>query len=323
MLMSAGNNWHLFSTIDVEKAAGGLQHLPTGPFASVAAFPFCTEQLDVPGVPMPVYGRSWVSWGVVEAPTSATSTSGDGPAMPEVQFERAVRELTEVRPTDGLIIDFRFNVGGNLFLSNAALSLLFDQPIATIGFDERAGFGGHSTMIEAAPASLYTDSGCAGPRHALRPAHRGVDRTWRGELGRSGRASDDLPSARAVFRKGHRGGLQCADASHLSSELVCGDCHGRRVSRRRAARVLDARRGRGRSAGLADGERRRPRPRHGGRSGTRLDPSLIGLRPQALGAQASGPGRIRTPDSELGLRTADYGLRTSDFGLRTDYFSSC
>jgi hypothetical protein len=154
-IMSAGNNWHLFSTIDIEKTNGAVQHLSTARLGTVSAFPFCSEQLDVPGVPPPVFGRSWVSWGVVEGTTVGYiyvwGWSGDAGA----QFERAVRELTETQATDGLIIDFRFNVGGNLFLSNAALSLLFDRPVATIGFDERARWGDHLTMVEAAPASAY------------------------------------------------------------------------------------------------------------------------------------------------------------------------
>lgn len=154
-VMSAGNNWHLFNTIDIEKASGEIQHLSTEPLGSVSAFPFCTEQLDVPGVSMPVYGRSWVSWGIVSGTNVGYVYVWGWTGDAGVQFERAVRELTEVRQTDGLILDFRFNVGGNLFLSNAALALLFDQPVATIGFDERAAAGGHTAMVEAAPASLY------------------------------------------------------------------------------------------------------------------------------------------------------------------------
>ena len=159
MVMSAGNNWHLFSTIDVQKANGTIEHLSTTPLSTVSTFPFCSEQLDVAGVPLPVFSRSWVTWGIVEGTNIGYiyvwGWTGDAGA----RFERAVRDLTETRSTDGLIIDFRFNVGGNLFLSNAALSLLFDEPVPTIGFDERAEWGDHLTMVEAAPSALYVVPG--------------------------------------------------------------------------------------------------------------------------------------------------------------------
>jgi hypothetical protein len=158
-VMSAGNNWHLFNTIDIAKVNGDEQHLSTSPLASVAAFPFCSEQLDVPGVPMPVYGRSWVSWGVVEGTNIGYIYVWGWTGDAGVQFERAVRELTQKRSTDGLVIDFRFNIGGNLFLSNPALALLFDEPTVTIGFDERASSGGHSSMSPAAEPTLYVIPG--------------------------------------------------------------------------------------------------------------------------------------------------------------------
>jgi hypothetical protein len=154
-VMSAGNNWHLFNTIDIAKADGEEQHLSTAALASIVTFPFCSEQLDVPGVPLPAYGRDWVSWGVVEGTNIGYIYVWGWTGDAGVQFERAVRDLTQHRPTDGLILDFRFNVGGNLFLSNAALALLFDEPIFTIGFDERAAAGGHSSMVQAAAPALY------------------------------------------------------------------------------------------------------------------------------------------------------------------------
>jgi C-terminal processing protease CtpA/Prc len=62
------------------------------------------------------------------------------------RFAQAIRELTQQRETDGLIIDFRFNRGGNMFLSDAGLGMLFDQPVATIAFAERADPTDHYTL---------------------------------------------------------------------------------------------------------------------------------------------------------------------------------
>jgi hypothetical protein len=169
LLMSAGNNWHLFRTMDVEKATGELLHLSTAALSELIRFPFCSEQLDVPGVPMPVYERSWVSWGVVDGTNVGYiyvwGWSGDA----GVQFERAVRELTEKRSTEGLVIDFRFNIGGNMFLSNAGLALLFDEPMPTIGFVERASGGAHQAMAPAAKPELYVIPSAGQPMRYAKP----------------------------------------------------------------------------------------------------------------------------------------------------------
>jgi C-terminal processing protease CtpA/Prc len=49
-------------------------------------------------------------------------------------FLNAVQALWQ---TNGLIIDFRFNIGGNMFYSNPGLSLLFDSAKTTIDFGVR------------------------------------------------------------------------------------------------------------------------------------------------------------------------------------------
>jgi hypothetical protein len=58
----------------------------------------------------------------------------------------SIRELTQEHETDGLIIDFRLNRGGNMFLSDAGLGMLFDRPVATIGWAERADPSDHLKM---------------------------------------------------------------------------------------------------------------------------------------------------------------------------------
>src|SRR5262245_14985847 len=69
MLMSAGLNWHLFDTIDVVKyATRDTLHLSVAPLTGLGTRLDCTEQLPVPGVPMPDYLGTGdpVSWGVVQ-----------------------------------------------------------------------------------------------------------------------------------------------------------------------------------------------------------------------------------------------------------------
>ena len=67
MLAGAGLNWHLFETIDVVKHdSGDTLHLPVAPLAAATDTVETSEQLPVPGVPMPQWGSDRVSWGVVE-----------------------------------------------------------------------------------------------------------------------------------------------------------------------------------------------------------------------------------------------------------------
>ena len=197
MTMSAGNNWHLFGTIDVAKATGEVEHLSTALLDQIAAFPFCSEQLPIAGVPMPVYGRSWVTWGIVEGTSTGYIYVWGWTGDAGVQFERAVRELTESRDTDGLILDFRFNVGGNMFLSNAALAQLFDQPVATIGFDERAAGRRPPEDVARSLSESVCHPECRASC-ALRQADCGVDGTGSGQFGRPGRVAYDLSPAQPV-----------------------------------------------------------------------------------------------------------------------------
>lgn len=150
MLMSAGLNWHLFDTIDVVKhATGATVHLPLAPLASTARSSLdCTEQLPVPGVPMPDYlgSNDPVSWGIVEGTqvgyVYVRAWSSDAGA----QILDAVQTLLTQHETTGLIFDFRTNYGGNMFLAYPALSLLFDHNVPTLAFAQRCGYGDYLTM---------------------------------------------------------------------------------------------------------------------------------------------------------------------------------
>jgi hypothetical protein len=157
LAQSAPVNWHLFDTIDILKHdSGTVEHLSTAPLntSPPLASGLCSEQLPVPGVPKPAALTDLVSWGVVAGTrigyvyvTAWTGDAGD-------RFEQAIRDLTQERETDGLIIDFRFNRGGNMFLSDAGLGMLFDRPMPTIGFAERADPLDHFKMRLVQPPSV-------------------------------------------------------------------------------------------------------------------------------------------------------------------------
>jgi hypothetical protein len=162
---SGPTNWHLFETIDVAKyGTGEVQHLSTAPLQAGPVSPMCSEQMEVAGIPDPdVFNGNVVSWGTLPGTRIGYiyvwGWFGDaGPG-----FAEAIRQLTREQQTDGLIIDFRFNLGGNMFLSNEGLSMLFGYPTPTIGFAVRADPNDHFKMRMAAPPSIYVIPG--GPQN--------------------------------------------------------------------------------------------------------------------------------------------------------------
>jgi Peptidase family S41/Tricorn protease C1 domain len=149
LVQSAPVNWHLFDAIDIFKQdSGATEHLSTAPLNTTPPLrsPLCTESMAVPGVPKPAALSDLVTWGVIDGTrigyVYVTAWVGDAGA----RFEQAIRELTQERETDGLVIDFRHVRGGNMFLSDAGLGMLFDHPVATIGFAERAAPNDHYSL---------------------------------------------------------------------------------------------------------------------------------------------------------------------------------
>jgi len=163
-LMAAGLNWHLFETIDIRKhQSGETLHLSTAPLEDLNTEILGTEQLPIPGVTMNRLGdiadNSPVSWGVIEGTNIGYiyiwAWSGDA----DVLFENAVRDLTLDQDTEGLIVDFRTNYGGNMFLSNPALSILFNKPVETVGFVTREDFDDHLSFQVAGNPANYVIPG--------------------------------------------------------------------------------------------------------------------------------------------------------------------
>jgi hypothetical protein len=145
--MSAGLNWHLFETMDIAKRGGGVVHLPTSQMQGVIWSDFCSEQMDIPGVAKPSFWNAdYVSWGIVEGTRIGYiyiwgwfESAGD-------EFEQAVTELTQVERVDGLVIDFRFNIGGYLRAPLRGLGVLLPHSVRTIGYDRRKNPLDHFSM---------------------------------------------------------------------------------------------------------------------------------------------------------------------------------
>lgn len=160
-LMAVGANWHLFETMDVHFPGSDLiDTRPTAPLDGWNTNLWCTEQLPVPGVEFPDIAHSQlVSWGIIEG-TRIGYIYGWGWAWEaEQEFYDAVAALIDPATTDGLIIDFRFNLGGNMHLSNPGLALLFDRQIPTIDWATRCVPGNHLAMCDENISGSYVIPG--------------------------------------------------------------------------------------------------------------------------------------------------------------------
>lgn len=145
ILMSAGRNWHLFDTIDIVKyGTGTIQHLPTSLLAGLNTSLFCTEQMDIAGVPKPnFYTGQFFSYGIIQGTNIGYIYGWQWTGNAGQQFYQAVQALMQ---TDALIIDFRTNFGGNMFLSDSALKVLFNYTTPTIDFGNRCSPTNHVQM---------------------------------------------------------------------------------------------------------------------------------------------------------------------------------
>ncbi len=148
-LMSAGMNWHLFETIDVLKYGTGLtEHLPTSLLDGQTMEIFCSEQLPIPGVPMPDFAGSYevVSWGIIDGTNIGYIYVYSWATIAEEPFFDAVSALMD---TDGLILDYRMNYGGGINISNQGYSLLFNTTVPTVNFAIRSDPEDHFAMTSA------------------------------------------------------------------------------------------------------------------------------------------------------------------------------
>jgi len=142
-VMAAGLNWPLFETMDILKLrTGEVVHRPTSVMPGDLFFGFCSEQMDVPGVPKPdFFGGRFVSGGIVDGTRVGYVYVWAWLGTARDDFAGIVRRLTQVDKVDGLILDLRFDPGGFEQAPMNGLGEIASHPQLTIAIDGRSDPG--------------------------------------------------------------------------------------------------------------------------------------------------------------------------------------
>ncbi len=138
---SAMNNAHLFKTLEILRLASGkVESISTDGLLSDSSTVLCTEQMAIDGIGFPCndwdtclgvgyYGEDNASWGILPGTNIGYIYLYSWLPNLERAFATAVTELFD---TDGLIIDQRFNFGGQSSNSYEALSLLLRDSVEDV-----------------------------------------------------------------------------------------------------------------------------------------------------------------------------------------------
>jgi len=159
MLGSAGMNWHLFNTIDIQKyGTEEILSLPTDLLANQRGMIWGNEQLPVPGVEMPDFiNQDYITWGVIDGMQIGyiyvASWHWEDQYRISEQWYEALDELMHHHETDGLIVDFRLNYGGDMRQAHSGYTLLFTERITAVSFDVRGTSDDHLDMV---PSRTHT-----------------------------------------------------------------------------------------------------------------------------------------------------------------------
>lgn len=201
LLTSAGMNWHLFDTLDIVRyLSDDTLHLPTSLLADQNLDRWCFDQMATPCDWLGFTQYESVGWGIyqgtsigyVYALTWSSSYEEIGP-----EFHQAIRYFMQNVDVSGIIIDFRYQQGGNTPAADAAIAELFNLDQNILGFVERADPGNHEAFAEVdcdrGGQTVYTSSqiyekpiaillgphcGSAGDKNAARLAAHPMARTF-------------------------------------------------------------------------------------------------------------------------------------------------
>jgi hypothetical protein len=171
LIRNAGNNWHLFATIDIlQHSTGDTLHLSVQPLQGLVQTPMMSnEQLEIPGIPFaqywldpfPGHGQQ-VSHGII--PGTNIGYVQLVSEWPEGETDsRFFQAVTDLWNSDGLIIDMRWNSGG-WALFNSTFNNMFSQQLFTLNDAYRSNSSTFSLtpvndqdffVIPGSPGSIY------------------------------------------------------------------------------------------------------------------------------------------------------------------------
>jgi C-terminal processing protease CtpA/Prc len=157
-LESVVDNPHLFTSLDLRRADGSLESIPTDGLLDFSALIECSDQLDVPGVDKPWtdYTSDFsnrVTWGQIDGTNIGYiyiySWSMDGGL--DIS-EKVVAALQALQGADGLIVDLRLNYGGYVSEMQPVIDRLFDQDLVHV-LGERSRVSGSPDRCELGPTA--------------------------------------------------------------------------------------------------------------------------------------------------------------------------
>lgn len=153
LLGSAGQNCHLYDTIDVIKYdTKDTVHLATAPIFETDMTLWASEQMDITGVPQPdAFSDELFSWGIMDGTNIAyIYTLGWWGNEEELigEWNAVFDSIMNYYNCDGLIIDDRVNWGSSLISFLTPLNMLFDTTVNTLDWYRRCSMADHFNMCE-------------------------------------------------------------------------------------------------------------------------------------------------------------------------------
>jgi hypothetical protein len=129
LLISAGLNWHLFDTIDIKRyPSNEVVHLPTSLMVGYEPNIVHCEEVDIPGIPKPnLDSMVSVTCGVMMPESIGYIYAWTWTWNSSVEFQEACSTLVSMDHLKGIIIDYRYNEGGNTANSKAGMYWLYDD----------------------------------------------------------------------------------------------------------------------------------------------------------------------------------------------------
>lgn len=142
MIKSAGDNWHLFDTINIKKCDGTIVNFPTNLMVNKYYNGLCTEQMSLAGISkltLSQYynqGRS-VSSGMMPGTKIGYAYMLDCTDASGNELYNAVKLLIEDSMANALIIDIRTNYGGGFNAYWKTFEYLMGGDVEWVGYGER------------------------------------------------------------------------------------------------------------------------------------------------------------------------------------------